>query len=76
MMAKRSIYGGRGEIREALYMAALSASKCNPVLREFYQRLVANGKPKKIALTAVMRKLLCHLNHTMYQYLETQKLVA
>jgi len=76
MMAKRSIYGGRREIREALYMAALSASKCNPVLREFYQRLVANGKPKKIALTAVMRKLLCHLNHTMYQYLKTQKLVA
>jgi len=76
MMAKRSIYGGRSEIRAALYMAALSASKYNPVLREFYQRLVAKGKPKKVALTAVMRKLLCHLNHTMYQYLETQKLPA
>lgn len=59
---KRSIRGGRAHVRAALYMAALSASKCNPVLRAFYQRLLAKGKPKKVALTAVMRRLLTILN--------------
>jgi len=59
---KRSIRGGRAHVRAALYMAALSASKCNPVLRAFYQRLLAKGKPKKVALTAVMRRLIVILN--------------
>jgi len=64
------IYGGRKDIRHALYMASLSASRYNPILKEFYQRLVANGKPKKLALTAVMRKLLSHLNLLMKRHLQ------
>lgn len=59
---KRMIWGGRADVRQALYMAALSASIWNPVLKEFYNRLLAAGKPKKLALTAVMRKLLTMLN--------------
>jgi len=59
---KRFVSGGRGAVRSALYMAALTASRCNPVLRPFYKRLVAQGKPPKLALTAVMRRLLCMLN--------------
>lgn len=59
---KRSIYGGRGSARKALYMPAMSAIRYNPKLREFYNRLIANGKPKMVALTAVMRKLLIILN--------------
>lgn len=49
---------GHGRLRRALYMPALSAARHNPVLRDTYQRLLANGKPKKVALCAVMRKLL------------------
>ena len=59
---KRKVWGGRGQVRAALYMAALVATRCNPVLRDFYQRLCAAGKPKKVALTACMRKLLTILN--------------
>jgi len=59
---KRRIFGGRASVRCVLYMAALSASKYNPVIRDFYQRLLAKGKPKKVALTACMRKLLTILN--------------
>jgi len=58
----RSIRGGRFEVRIALYMAALSASRCNPILKAVYLRLRAAGKAHKVALTAVMRKLLVHLN--------------
>jgi transposase len=58
----RSIRGGRFEVRRALYMAALSASRCNPILKAVYQRLRAAGKAHKVALTAVMRKLLVFLN--------------
>jgi transposase len=58
----RSIHGGRLAARQALYMAAFSATRCNAVLRPFYQRLRAAGKPFKVALVAVMRKLLIHLN--------------
>ena len=49
-------------MRAALYMGALVATRCNPVLRPFHQRLLAAGKPKKSALTACMRKLLIILN--------------
>ena len=49
-------------VRAALYMGALVASRFNPVIREFYKRLLAAGKPKKLALTACMRKLLIILN--------------
>ena len=59
---KRSIWGGRTRVRAVLYMGALVASRYNPILRVFYQRLLAAGKPKKLALTACMRKLLTILN--------------
>jgi transposase len=59
---KRMIQGGRPAVRQALYMAALVASRYNPVIREFYQRLRQAGKPAKVALTACMRKLLVILN--------------
>lgn len=59
---KRRIFGGRAGVRNVLYMAALSASKTNPVIRDFYQRLLNNGKEKKVALVACMRKLLVILN--------------
>ena len=52
-------------MRVALYMSSLSVIRCNPTLREFYQRLIAKGKPKKVALTAVMRKLLVYMNHQL-----------
>ena len=59
---KRTVWGGRSEVRAALYMATLAATRCNPVIRRFYLRLLANGKAKKTALTACMRKLLTILN--------------
>lgn len=59
---KRRIFGGRASVRCVLYMAALSASKNNPVIQAFYDRLVAKGKAKKVALTACMRKVLVMLN--------------
>lgn len=58
----RHIWGGRGEVRSALYMASLSAQRYNPVIKAFYQRLLAAGKPKKVAMVACMRKLLTILN--------------
>ena len=58
----RFVSGGRTAIRSALYMAALSATKHNPVITAFYHRLRAAGKPAKVALTACMRKLLIILN--------------
>lgn len=62
LRGKRSIWGGRAPVRAALYMATLVATRFNPVIRAFYQRLCAAGKPKKLALTACMRKLLVTLN--------------
>jgi transposase len=62
MRGKRTTWGGRAKVRSALYMAALVASRHNPVLAAFYQRLVSAGKAKKLAITAVMRKLLTILN--------------
>jgi len=59
---KRAIAGGRRGVRTALYMAALSASRCNPVIRQYYQRLVQKGKCFKVAMAACMRKLLTILN--------------
>ena len=53
---------GRADLKKALYMAAVSASRNNHILREFYQRLVANGKPRKVALTAVARRIAILLN--------------
>ena len=62
LRGKRTVWGGRARVRAALYMGALVASRYNPVIRDFYQRLLAAGKPKKLALTACMRKLLVILN--------------
>lgn len=59
---KRSIWGGRVNVRNTLYMAALSASRFNAPLKAFFQRLIAAGKPHKVALIAVARKLLTILN--------------
>lgn len=59
---KRRVFGGRANVRSVLYMAALSASKHNPRIKAFYDRLLKNGKEKKVALTACMRKLLVMLN--------------
>ena len=59
---KRTIWGGRSAVRAVLYMAALSASRYNPVIRPLYERLLAAGKLKKVALVACMRKLLTILN--------------
>ena len=58
MRGKRTVWGGRARVRAVLYMATLAASRFNPVIRDFYQRLLAAGKPKKVALVACMRKLL------------------
>jgi len=62
LKGRRSVYGGRAAPRTALYMAALVGARHNPVLREFYQRLRAAGKPGKVALVACMRKLLTIIN--------------
>ncbi len=58
----RTCWGGRAEVRAALYMPTVTAMRCNPVIKEFYARLVKAGKPPKVALTACMRKLLTVLN--------------
>ena len=62
LRGKRAVWGGRSRVRAALYMGALVASRHNPAIRDFYQRLLAAGKPKKVALVASMRKLLVILN--------------
>ena len=62
---RRTIRGGRSKVRRVLYMAAVVAARFNPILKAFYQRLVSAGKPKKVALTAVMRKLVVLLNHLL-----------
>jgi transposase len=59
---KRRIRGGRSDVRKVLYMSALVATRHNPTIRAFYLRLLAAGKPKKVAITACMRKLLIILN--------------
>lgn len=62
---RRHISGGRSAARESLYMAALTASRSNPILKAFYDRLVAAGKAPKVALTALMRKLVILMNHLL-----------
>jgi len=59
---KRMIRGGRSQIRTAMYMAMMSAIQCNPTFKKLYQRLVAAGKPKKVAIIACIRKLVITLN--------------
>jgi transposase len=62
MRGQRAIFGGRGQVRRGLYMAALAAIRFNAVIKHFYDRLVAAGKHKKVAIVACMRKLLTILN--------------
>jgi transposase len=62
---KRRIYGGRGFARRVMYMASLTATRHNEILKAFYERLVQAGKPKKVALVAVMRKLIIYLNRVL-----------
>ncbi|EMW3203684.1 IS110 family transposase [Escherichia coli] len=62
MRGRRRISGGRSGVRNVLFMAALSAVRFNPVLKAFFARLVAAGKPKKVALVACMRRMVCILN--------------
>jgi len=66
----RRIFGGRRHLRTALFMAASVAARCNTILRRFYSRLRKRGKPRKVALTAVMRKLVIHLNHVARRAME------
>lgn len=65
LRGQRSIWGGRASVRTTLYMGTLSALRWNPVIRVFYQRLRAAGKPKKVAIVACMHKLLTILNAMM-----------
>jgi len=62
MRGKRRVQGGRASVRTVLYMATLSATQCNPVIKAFYKKLVDQGKHKKVAITACMRKFICILN--------------
>ena len=62
MRGQRSIWGGRAQVRRTLYMATLTAVRYNPVLKPYYEHLLAAGKRKKVALVACMRKLLTMLN--------------
>jgi transposase len=73
---RRMIWGGRASVRNVLYMAAITAMRFNPMIRDFYERLVAAGKPKKVALVACMHKLLTVLNaivraRTPWRYAQT-----
>ena len=76
LRGKRTVWGGRAGVRSALYMAVLSATRFNPPIRAFYQRLLAAGKPKKVALTACMRKLLIILNAMLKHGTEWQPSAA
>ena len=70
LRGKRRVWGGRAKVRASLYMATLVAARYNPRIRDFYQRLCAAGKPKKVALAACMRKLLITLN-SMLKHTQT-----
>ena len=62
LRGRRQVWGGRAPVRQTLYLGTLSATRCNPVIRSFYERLRGCGKTAKVALTACMRKLLTILN--------------
>jgi transposase len=74
LRGKRMIHGGRANVRCSLYMAALSARTCNPVIRAFADRLEAAGKPKKVIIVAAMHKLLTLLNVMMRENLTWDQL--
>ena len=62
LRGQRRVWGGRAEVRAVLYMSTLVATRYNPVIKVFYQRLLATGKLKKVALIACMHKLLTIMN--------------
>ncbi len=70
MRGKKTIWGGRAHVRSELYMATLSAVRYNPTIKEFYDRLVSKGKPKKTALVACMRKLVIITNSMIRNNME------
>jgi transposase len=65
LRGRRAIRGGRADVRTVLYMATISAIRCNPIIKTFHQRLRSAGKPPKVAITACMRKLITTLNAIM-----------
>lgn len=73
---QRKIFGGRKRVRRALYMAALVALRFNPTLKEHYERLKQRGKKGKVALIAIARKLLIHLNSVMRRFYDAQTAAA
>jgi transposase len=73
---RRTIWGGRATVRAVLYMSTLVATRYNPVIREFYERLLVSGKVKKVALIACMRKLLTILNAMIKHQQQWQPRVA
>jgi transposase len=68
MRGKRTIFGGRAEVRSVLHMATLTATRCNPVIQVFYDRLIKAGKKHKVAMTACMRKFITILNAMLKQH--------
>ena len=70
MRGRRRIWGGRSQIRHTLYMATTTARQFNPVIQAFYQRLIEQGKPYKVAMTACMRKFLVILNAKMRDHIQ------
>ena len=76
MRGKRMIWGGRACVRQALYMATLSASRHNPIIRAHFEKLLQSGKPAKVALVACMRKLLTILNAMMLSMTAWQPVLA
>ena len=71
---QRHIFGGRALVRNLLYMATLAATKCNTVIKAYFNGLRARGKIFKVAMVACMRKLLTHLNSLMRQHLKVAAL--
>jgi len=71
LRGRRKVWGGRAHIRRILYMGANNARQYNPQIKSFYERLIAEGKPYKVAMTACMRKLLTILNAKMRDHLQT-----
>ncbi|MCL6034026.1 transposase, partial [Neisseria meningitidis] len=65
---KSRCFGGKSAVRKALYMATVAATRFEPLIRDFYQRLPSEGKPYKVAVTACMRKLLTISNARMRDY--------
>lgn len=76
LKGKRSISGGRVRVRNALYMATLAAVRHNEIIKEFYQRLVSRGKPRKVALVACMRKFIIFLNKVLKENPEQHFMAA